>query len=301
MIFNKYFCYLKRFGYSAWAMLAQALIPPLKPSAICIGAQKGGTTALFNYLSSHPDIVLPRVKEIDFFNCNSRFNRGYNSYHSFFPRNILSYRNKITLDITPGYIEEGDKTAKRIYEYNPDTKIIVLLRNPITRAFSAWQMYRKFYINDKHWFYKWMYRCDASLEKNFFLTRPPSFGESFENDIIDEINAMRNGQHIEMPILKLGLYYESLKPYFEYFPESQILISASEDMKKDLIGELKKMETFIGLKPHFSDIIKLKEGNINKGIYKEKISEKEHDLLRNFYQEPNKKLFHLLKKEFNWN
>ena len=57
----------------------------LRPSFIILGAPKAGTTALYEYLSQHKCILAPSVKEIDFFNCESRFSKGLDYYHSHFP------------------------------------------------------------------------------------------------------------------------------------------------------------------------------------------------------------------------
>lgn len=300
MKFSKKCHYLAGMLSRAWALVLQAFVPSLKPSAICIGTQKGGTTALFNYFSYHPGVAQPKVKEIDFFNCDAHFSRGISFYHSYFPRSTSANKGKLTFDITPGYISNADKTAKRIYAYNPNIRIIILLRNPITRAYSAWQMYRKFYASDRDWFYKWMQRCDSKGKQNSFLKRSSSFGENFEKDIIEEIEAMQDGQNIEMPILQLGIYHQYVKHYFDYFPKDQILITTSENMKKDTKGELLKIETFIGLEPHTWTDKELMTSNANVGKYNKGMSESEHMLLKSFYQEHNEALFNLLQKEFPW-
>ncbi len=296
IIFDKLYRYLTR--SRTWALLTQ-VFPAIKPSAICIGAQKGGTTALYNYFKYHPGIAPAKFYEIDFFNCDSRFSRGISFYHSHFPRNTLANKGKLSLDITPGYLVNADKTAKRIYDYNPNIKIIVLLRNPIARAYSAWQMYRKFCASDRDWFYKWAQRCDSSVQQqDIFLKRPSSFGQNFEKDITDEIKAIQNGQNIEMPILRLGLYHQYLKYYFDYFPKDQILVISSEDMKKNTKEILRQIETFVGLDPYTwteDELLPTSEGK-----YKDTMSHSEHMLLKSFYQKPNAALFDLLQKKFEW-
>lgn len=295
MKLNKVYYYLA--ATRVWSLLTW-FVPSLKPSAICIGAQKGGTTALFNYFTYHPGVMRSRIKEINFFNCDANFFRGISYYHSFFPRKTPFNKGKLTFDITPGYIAHADKTAKRIYDYNPNMRIIILLRNPITRAYSAWQMYRKLCANDREWFYKWVNRCDSSIQQDYFVRRPDSFGKSFEKDIIDEIEEIQKGRAIEMPILQLGIYHKYLKYYFDYFPKNKILVTSSEDMKKDSKGELLKIEKFVGLKPHSWTNEELKPSF--EGKYKESMSQSEYMLLKSFYQEHNKVLFNLLQKEFSW-
>jgi len=296
MGFDKLYRYIM--ARREWAQLTQ-VFPPIKPSAICIGAQKGGTTALFDYFTNHPGVLRSRIKEINFFNCDANFSRGISFYHSFFPRKTLASHNKLTFDITPGYIVDAERTAKRIFDYNPDMRIIVLLRNPITRAYSAWQMYRKLCSGNREWFYKWMERCDPSVHQDFFIRRPSSFGQNFEKDITDEIDEINRGQIIEMPILRLGIYHQYLKYYFEYFPQDQIFITSSEDMKKDTKGELLKIEKFVGLEPHTWSQEELRPSF--EGKYSDGMSQSEYMLLKSFYKEHNETLFDLLQTEYAWN
>lgn len=296
MTFSKLYHYLA--ATRIWALLTW-FFPPIKPSAICVGAQKGGTTALFNYFSYHPGIVRSRIKEINFFNCDANYSRGISFYHSFFPRRTPFNIGKLTLDITPGYIVNADKTAKRIYDYNPNMRIIILLRDPITRAYSAWQMYRKLCNSDREWFFKWVKRCDATRKEDSFVRRPDYFGQSFEKDIADEIEEMQKGRIIEMPILQLGTYHQYIKYYFDHFPRDQIFITSSEDMKKDTKGELLKIEKFIGLEPHSWTEEELKPSF--EGKYSNGMSESEYMLVKSFYQEHNKALFDLLQRKFEWN
>jgi len=103
-----------------------------KPSFLIIGTQKGGTTSLFHYLQKHPNVLSPEKKEIQYFSWNYR--RGLLWYRSFFPK---KKNNKIAGEASPDYLFHP-YAAKRAYEYNPNFKIIVLLREPIDRALSQY-------------------------------------------------------------------------------------------------------------------------------------------------------------------
>ncbi len=281
----------------AWTLLEQAF-PPLKPSAICIGAQKAGTTALYHYLSCNPNVAPSNIKEIDFFNCNSRFSRGISFYHSHFPRRTPANSGKLTFDITPGYLGAAQRAAKRIYDYNPNIRLIVLLRNPITRAHSAWQMYRKKHVSNQDWFYDWVRRCDSTVQRDFFVRRPSDFGQNFQKDIADEIEAVECGRMIEMPILLLGMYHRHLKYYCDCFSRNQILVVSSEDLKQDTKGQLRQIEAFVGLEPHFWTQSELMPRFV--GTYEDSILQNDYMLLKSFYREHNLALFELLQKEFTW-
>lgn len=107
------------------------------------GVQKGGTTALDNWLRSHPDIGMPERKELHFFD-NEKLVRlperiRYRYYHSFFdgcdPKKVLG-------EVTPAYIW-WENALERIRHYRPDIKLIVIFRDPVSRAFSHWNMERR--------------------------------------------------------------------------------------------------------------------------------------------------------------
>ena len=75
----------------------------IEPSFLIIGAQKAGTTALWTYLSYHPDLIAPNTKEIDFFSCNSRYSRGIQFYLSHFPTIDANIINKMTFEASPDF------------------------------------------------------------------------------------------------------------------------------------------------------------------------------------------------------
>ncbi len=134
-----------------------------KPQFLIVGAQKAGTTALHSYLRANPRVVAGTTKEIGFFSpeafaawpqhphygvlCGggdplrplvSRRKRAW--YHSHFP---LPYRlaGRIAFEATPEYLYVPE-AAQRIHDYGPETKLIVLTREPASRALAAWNMYR---------------------------------------------------------------------------------------------------------------------------------------------------------------
>ncbi len=279
-------------------LFLERAFPRLQPSAICIGAQKGGTSALYKYLACHRGVAPSKIKEIDFFNCTSRFARGLDFYHSHFPRKTPLNSQKLTFDITPGYLFGGGKAAERIRGYNPAIKLIVLMRNPITRAHSAWQMYKRYYRGNPEWFFNWIRRCDQSWPTELFLRRPATFGNNFEQDIRDEIAAMERGRTIEMPILLLGEYEKLLKPYYERFPRNQILALSSEQMQQDTAGHLRRIESFVGLPPHPWSRKQLAPRFV--GGYRDSIEPKAREVLKEFYAPQNGALFKLLQSEFVW-
>ena len=101
---------------------------------VIAGAMKGGTTALDAYLREHPDIGMADIKEVRFFDNDDYFQRRrppYALYHSHF----LHVRSrKVWGEASPGYMF-WQKAPFRLWQYNPDLKLIVILRNTIQRAY----------------------------------------------------------------------------------------------------------------------------------------------------------------------
>ena len=238
------------------------------------------------------------MKEIDFFNCDRNFDRGSDFYHSHFARLTPANKTKITLDITPGYLYPARITAHRIYRYNPDLKLVALLRNPAARAFSAWQMYKKYYRKDRDWFFKWVANCDNCDPHMRFSRRNASFGRDFLRDLTHELEMYGQDKEIEMPVLEHGLYAKQLEEFYKNFPRNQILIIESNELKRDTRHWLSEIENFSGLssydwpealiKPHF------------EGGYQDRLTGKEREFLGDYYRDPNENLFQLLGCRYNW-
>lgn len=108
----------------------------LLPNFLCIGAQRAGTTWLYHNLKQHPEIFLPDVKELRFFNYN--YDNGLEKYQSYFTE-IAD--EKAYGEITPDYYRQPE-ALKRIAKDLPDVKLIFIMRNPIERAFSHYELLR---------------------------------------------------------------------------------------------------------------------------------------------------------------
>lgn len=170
---------------------------------IC-GTQRGGTSALFHYLQEHPDICWASRKEVHFFDSERDF-RGkkprYSKYHSFFdPKQC----HKVLGEATPIYMYWYD-APKRIWQYNPDMKLIVILRNPIDRAYSHWN-----------------------------LTRHRAPGVTFWDAIKNERERCRAAlplQHRYFSYVDRGFYVQQLQRLWTYFDQKQTLIVRNEDFR----------------------------------------------------------------------
>ena len=111
------------------------------PSFIIAGTQKSGTTALAGALNSHPLIEFAKKKEIHFFDKFNMYKKGLSNYVSRFPTLDISNKNQLILyaEATPYYVASR-LACQRISSDIPNVKLIILLRNPIDRAYSEFQM-----------------------------------------------------------------------------------------------------------------------------------------------------------------
>ncbi|HYF40703.1 MAG TPA: sulfotransferase domain-containing protein, partial [Gemmatimonadales bacterium] len=114
------------------------LTGPLRglPSVLLIGAQKAGTTSLFNYMAEHPAVLPPSNKEIHYFDLNPT--RGLTWYRSHFPYNHQLRDGSVTVDASPYYLAHPG-VPQRAAQLLPGARLLVLLRNPVDRAYSHYQ------------------------------------------------------------------------------------------------------------------------------------------------------------------
>lgn len=270
--------------------------PPLRPSFMIIGAQKGGTTALFEYMSQHPGVSRPYRKEMNFFNCDVRYRKGVEAYHTNFPRKAPDNVKRLTFDATPAYLFNC-YCPGRIYDYDPEMKFILLLRDPIRRAFSAWQMYRTKYQENAEWFLQWVADCNPA-RVDVYRPRPPSFGESFVADIHNELEARERGNDLEMPILGHGFYAQQIRRYLHHFSGDQIFAAASERLRAVPADILAQIEAFLGLQRYDWPAVLLRP--VHVGAYSEPVPRDAIVLLQEVYKTSNEETFALLGKQFPW-
>jgi hypothetical protein len=191
---------------------------------IGVGVAKAGTTALHDYLKQHPEIGLGSKKEIHFFDRIENFffpKWFYFHYHRFF--NFKSGK-KIYGEITPVYFYWRSAGAN-IYEYNPKIKIIALLRNPVERAYSQWNMNIKVGF-DKH---------------------------DFEYAALNERERSRRylpHQHHRYSIIDRGFYSQQIREYRRLFPDEQLLFIKYENFKANPEQTLKTVFHFLDVNPN---------------------------------------------------
>ena len=199
------------------------------PDFVIIGTQKGGTTSLFNYLVQHPEIVAPYRKEVHYFNRSYRLGTSY--YKAYFPLN--RHGVKLTGEASPDYFD-NPLVPERMHALIPNAKIILLLRNPISRAFSHFQMMRKLGF-ESHSFSSAIKQEKIRVEK--FKDKVAS--DPYYYDLSIE----------RYSYLQKGFYYQHLKNWENFYSPNQMLILKSEDFFFYPDKTFKEVLEFLGVDP----------------------------------------------------
>jgi hypothetical protein len=209
-----------------------------------VGAQKAGTTSLYSYFDQRPELVGGEIKEKSFFSLDSLFEKGNKYYRSMFP---IGSRYARGMDASPEYLYYGE-CASRIHAFAPDAKIIVLLREPASRALSAFNMYHQ--IVRKQFFREGILQGDKHAQ-DFFMPMIEGKVEPTLDYFLDrELEIISHGKKADEPsLIRRGLYAPQLERYIRLFGRENVLILFSNDLKTDTHNTVNRVCDFIGLKP----------------------------------------------------
>ena len=207
-----------------------------KPSFFVVGTPKGGTTSIFNYLEEHPEVFLPKLKEPHFFSSPEILDTYYNvkiiteetHYRNLFKD--ASTQNAIG-DLSTSYLYNR-KSAERIKSFNSDSKIIIVLRNPVERAISHYLM-------------------DYNLG---YIDIP----------FIDVINNREKNSIFYREYIELGYYESQISNYYEIYDKSKVLIILSEDLFSNTIEIVSDIYKFIGVDENYIPDISKKHNQYRK-------------------------------------
>ncbi|RMH14569.1 MAG: sulfotransferase [Gammaproteobacteria bacterium] len=250
------------------------------PDFIIIGAQKSGTTSLYQYLTGHPNILPALVKEVHFFDLNHH--RGKDWYLSNFPyiqRHHSNANRYICGESSPYYLFHP-LVPKRMRELCPHVKLIVLLRNPVDRAVSHYH-----------------HMVQRGLEKLSFIDALKEEGRRLEGEEARLIADPKyiSAAHWHYSYLSRGLYAQQLQRWFELFPKESLLILKAEDFFQETSSKLHEVCQFLGVSKWNFQI----QEKHNVGSYR-KVDEEAVRFLEDYYREPNRQLVELLGSEFDW-
>jgi cytochrome P450 len=195
------------------------------PNAIIIGAMKSGTTSLFDYLVQHPDVCGSRTKELHYF--DTHFAKGERWYRA----NFTPRGESVRLESSPYYFFHPLAPA-RAAKLVPDAKLILLLRNPVDRAYSHHNQ-----------------NVEEGLE-------PLPFEEALDQEeerLAGAEDALASGHlavsqaHQTFSYIAKGLYARQLRNWRACFPEEQLLILKAEDFFRAPQDGVDRVTDFLGL------------------------------------------------------
>ncbi|KAM6897433.1 heparan sulfate (glucosamine) 3-O-sulfotransferase 3-like [Xenentodon cancila] len=252
------------------------------PQALIIGVKKGGTRALLEFLRLHPDIRA-LGSEPHFF--DRHYARGLDWYRSMMPKAL---DGQIVMEKTPRYFVTVD-TPARVHAMSQDVKLIVVVRDPVTRAISDYTQI---------------------ISKTPDI---PSFESlAFKNRTTGQIDSLWSP-------LWIGLYAQHMERWLAWFPRTQIHLVSGEKLISDPAGELGKVQDFLGLQRIVTDkhfyfnktkgfpCLKKPEGSSKphclgktKGRTHVSIDGKLIQKLRDFYKPHNQRFYHMAGEDFGW-
>jgi len=254
------------------------------PNFLIIGAAKCGTTSLYDYLVQHPCIFSASRKEIGFF--DDYFNMGLFWYRTHFPTSFKKFlkkltgkQNFLTGEASANYLFHPH-AAKRIFNTIPSVKLIVLLRNPVDRAYSFYNMQVK-----------------KGLEKLSFEEAIKSEEKRLEGEkekILQNENYYSYNYAI-YSYLARGIYVDQLKDWMKFFPNNQFLILHAKDLQMEPFKTINIVFEFLGL-PHY-EIKNLQKKNV--GEYNQMNTDIRKWLI-DYFKPHNEKLYKLLNRDFGW-
>ncbi|WP_179351883.1 sulfotransferase domain-containing protein [Winogradskyella vidalii] len=268
-----------------------------KVSLFLVGAQKAGTSALHNYLIKHKEIQGGVQKELNFFNYQENFEQGTTFYHSKF-KPVLCYKHDpIRIDSTPQYLMDNE-IAKKIHNYNPNSKIVILLREPTSRAFSAWNMYKQFSeLNIENKKKLIANNISISNEKKFKKLIDSKPFISFDEFVDRELNnSETNG--IYPNILRRGVYVDQVKAYLDCFGVNNVMVFESNYFRNNKVEVTNKILNALGLSGLQIKDDQLKD--VHTRTYENSIKDDNQKRLIDFYKPYNEKLFKLINQRFDW-
>jgi hypothetical protein len=200
------------------------------PDFFIVGAQRAGTTSLHEYLRCHPDIVMPILKETHFFGGNYVRQSNRNRNRRLRPMRVVDKEGdylklfqrasaqQIIGEACPTYMPNLN-SAGRIKEKAPDAQIIILLRDPVDRAYSH-------------------YLLETRAEKN-----PEGFYESL---VKDYERLSKSSEPCGLYVWP-GLYEQQVRCYLESFGREQVRIYLYEDLAHDTFGLVRDVCSFLGV------------------------------------------------------
>ena len=275
---------------ASWKMTARwrfrratALLRVL-PDFLIIGAARSGTTSLYWYLATHPDVAPACRKEIGFF--DRGFGKGLLWYRAHFPTIPASRRHRLTGgkplltgEATPEYLLHP-QVPGRVAETLPNTKLIVLLRNPVERAYSH------YHLQIRNGF--------ESLSFEEAVEREEERLDGVQERVMAGEDSFSKELHF-YSYLTRGVYADQLANWLRFFPRERLLILVTEEFHRQRAETFGRVLEFLDLSPwepkEFPNYHRAPRTHMNPATRKR---------LEEYFAPHNRRLYELLGQDLGW-
>lgn len=250
------------------------------PDFLIIGAQKCGTTFLYNNLVLHTDVAQALTKEVHYF--DTHFERGERWYRAHFARKtelLRGDRRVLTGESSPYYIFHPC-VARRAAACVPGARLIALLRDPVERAYSH------YHHNVRQGHEK------LSFEEALEAEAARTVGE---RERLLQRDETRSEPLLRYTYQARGLYADQIEEWMRYFPREQLIVLESERLVHESGSVLEEAQRFLGLTPQPEK----SPGRHNAGEYGP-MEPSIRDRLTNYFRPHNERLFAFLGRRFSW-
>jgi sulfotransferase family protein len=219
---------------------------------LLIGAQKAGTTSLYEYLRTHPGIYMPPGKDVSFFNLEGRMARGWSRHVELFfggapldtfwgTVNVfyMDGTEKSRRPVSPALLDSRPTRStgkgwqppiqERIHETLPDVKLIAVLRDPVARCISHFRM--------------------TVMKRLEYREFESTMVDLLEHDALEESRCRPSQTN---SYITRGEYGRILSAYLDVFPANQLLVVFCEELERDPREVLRSIFSFVGADPEFA-------------------------------------------------
>ncbi|HEY7614721.1 MAG TPA: sulfotransferase [Gemmatimonadales bacterium] len=262
-----------RADYREWTSPLRGL-----PSALIIGAQRSGTTSLFNYLAQHPDVRQPLGKEIHYFDLH--YARGVRWYRGRFPFRHRMRGGAVTIDASPYYLLHP-LAPERAAQLLPGVKLVAILRNPIDRAFSHYQ--------------------HEVRDGRETLSFPEAIAREAERLEGEEERLRRDPSyysynHHRYSYTRRGRYLEQLTRWTLHYPRERLLVLQSERLFDEPAAVCAELYRFLDLRPHPLE----RYPAFYQGNYERAMAPDLRTRLADYFEPHNQALYQWLGTAYEW-
>ena len=253
------------------------------PHFLIIGTSKAGKHSVLSYLNQHPDIKAGTKHNVGVYYFDTTFEyKSLSWYKSHFPSKFSKFK---IIGEAPGTYLNHPLAPQRIKKTLPEVKLINFFRNPVDRAYSAYNHSSKF---------GWEHSSfDVAIESEIKRINLMNDNPELTINNIDSVN------FLQFSYLRHGHYASNLENWFNYFGKNQFMHFSIEDLDQNYDKIMNSLFVFFNL----SKINLKKEDRkwigAGKGKYPS-MNKKTRDFLIDYYKPHNEKLYNLIGGKFDW-